>query len=330
MGHREGRTGAILVALMLALGAKAPAAEPPAKDAAAPAALRFLPKARQMSTYSTGARFEVTTQDVTFEAPEAYQIGFSFWAGKMKGQKRSEICDMTTITQGVGESGEVPFRRTIPRFDIELVQSGQVYQPGVGVSKILATQVWEGSLDRFGNVKEMRKVAGEDNQEIAALAIPEMSRAFPEITGPRDLKVGEAFKDERIVRLPTKLNIAGLEHVTIKWTREYTLKSQAGGLATFEVKTAYSADPAFKPEMENTSCQVSGGGSGEAIFEIRRGVFVRSRLPSTMLIDIEAPLRPLPDQPATSVGLKGKSHVQLELLLAAEQTVKRTWGEDTD
>jgi hypothetical protein len=278
MDRRTGWIGGVVAALIFAVAASAaPGAATPAKEPAAPAPLRFLPKSRLMSTYDLGARFEISTLDITFDAPEAYQAGFNFWASRMKGQKRSEVCQMMTVTQGAGETGAVSFRRTIPKFDIELIKNGEVFAPGVGVGKNVATLVWEGSLDPFGNVKEMRKTAGEENAEVAELAIPEMSRVFPETSGPRELKVGEGFKDERVVRLPTKLNIAGLEKVTIKWTREYTLKSLADGIATFDVKTTYANDPAFKPEMERTTCQVSGGGSGEAVFEIKRGVFVSSR-----------------------------------------------------
>jgi|SRR5262245_17338901 len=334
MGHRTGWAGVFAAALLLALATRAPAAEPPteppAKAAPAPGTLRILTKARQMSTYNLGTRFEVGTQDITFEAPAVYQPGFDFWASKMKGQKRSEVCDITTITQGVEKDGDVPFRRTIPKFDIEVLQSGEIFAPGLNIGKALATFAWEGSLDRFGNVKEMRKVEGAETDEIKALTIPEMSHVFPEIKEAYDLKVGEGFKDERTVRLPTKLNIAGLEHVTIQWTREYILKSQEAGVATFEVKTTYATDPAFKPEMERTTCQVSGSGTGEATFEVKRGVFLRSRLPSTMRVEIEAPLRPLPEHPETQVSGTGKSHIVLNLLLSGEQTVKRVWGDDTD
>src|SRR3989441_8756497 len=142
-----------------------------------------------------------------------------------------------------------------------------------------------------------------------------MSRLFPEADGPRDLKIGESFKEERVVRLPTKLGIAGLEKLTIKWTREYTLKSIGDGVARFEVKTTYATDPAFKADTDKTTCQISGGGSGGALFEIRRGGFVRSREPASMHIGLEAPLRPLPNQPEAHAGTPGQSHTHLDLLL---------------
>jgi hypothetical protein len=331
MGRRAGPGGVVIVAaIAAAVVSAAPQAPSPPKEPAAPAALRVVPKSRRMSTYTLGARFEITTRDITFEAPAAYQSGFDFWAGRMKGQRKSEVCEMVTVTQDADPSGDVVFRRTIPKYDVELEKQGQIYASERSVERTVAALQWEGRLDPFGNVKEMHKVAGDDGGEVADLAIPEMSRVFPEMKGPLSLKVGDSFKEERIVRLPTKLGIKGLEHVTVQWVREYILKAQQDGVATFEVKTTYANDPAFKPEMDGTTCQIGGGGSGEALFEIKRGVFARSRVPTTMHIDIEAPLRPLPDQPATNVTSVGKSHIQLDLLLSGEQTVKRTWGDDTD
>jgi len=331
MGHRTGPGAAVIIAVIAAaVVSAAPGAQAPPKEPAAPATLRVIPKSRRMSTYTLGARFEITTRDITFDAPAAYQSGFDFLAGRMRGQRKSEVCEMVTITQDADASGDVFFRRTIPKYDIEFQKQGEIFAPGRGIEKTVAALQWEGKLDPLGNVKEMHKVAGDDGGEVADLAIPEMSRVFPELKGPLSLKLGDSFKEERIVRLPTKLGIKGLENVTIQWAREYTLKSQQDGLATFEVRTTYANDPAFKPEMDGTTCQISGGGSGEALFEIRRGVFLRSRVPTSMQIDIEAPLRPLPDQPATNVTSVGKSHILLDVLLSGEQTVKRAWGDEPD
>jgi len=73
-----------------------------------------------------------------------------------------------------------------------------------------------------------------------------------------------------------------------------------------------------------------GGGSGTATFEVRRGVFQQSRMPSSMHIDIEAPLRPLPDHPETERASTGKSHIDLDLLLSGQQKVQRLWGDEPD
>ena len=94
MGQRTVRAGVFAAALLLALAGRAPAAEPPAKETAAPGTLRILAKARQMSTYKLGTRFEVGTGDITFEAPAAYKSGFDYWASSMRG--RSEARSATS------------------------------------------------------------------------------------------------------------------------------------------------------------------------------------------------------------------------------------------
>src|SRR5262245_17002066 len=96
-------------ALPLTQGAEAPVTPP--------GTLHFRPKARPLSTYTSEARFEIGVRDVTFEVPEGYRDSFSFWSGRMKGQKRSETCEMLTMTEEAGENGRVPFRRTVPKYD---------------------------------------------------------------------------------------------------------------------------------------------------------------------------------------------------------------------
>lgn len=306
-------------------------AAPPKEPAAT--VLHFVPKARPNSTYTFDGRFDVVSRDISFEAPDAYKDGFAFWAGRMKGQERSEVYEMITITREADASGKVPFRRLIPKFNLEFEEQGRPFAALGTLEKDIVTMIWEGTLDPSGNLSEKRKVGGKDNPEIDSLAIAEMDRIFPSVEGARDIRIGEGFKEDRVVPLSTKLNIAGLEEVTFKVTREYTLKSLANGLATFDVKTTYANDPGFKPKAENTSCSIhggSGGGAGEAVFEVNRGVFLRTRMPSSMRIDIEAPLRPLPGHPETDRPSMGKSHIDLDIVLFGEQTVKRVWGEDQD
>jgi len=248
----------------------------------------------------------------------------------MKGQRRSEVFEMTTMTQDTNDKSLVTFRRTIPKFDVEMERQGEFMASPPELEQSVASLVFEGTLDHFGNVKEFKKTAGSDDTELGSLAIPEISRLFPEVDGPHDYRTGDGFKEERTVRLPTKLAIAGLESVTYKVIREYALKSLQGGLATFDVRITYADDPAFKPGAEKTSLRITGGGSGTAVFEPGRGVFQESRLPTSMRIDIEAPLRPLPDHPETAKAPTGKTHVDLDLLVAGRQTVRRVWGDDTD
>src|SRR6266849_7371582 len=128
--------GAFVAAVLTAAGAEAPKTKPPsppsaakpegARTSAPESVLRFLPKVRAMSTYSLGARFEIGTKSVTFEAPEAYKPGFEFWSKRMRGQKRSEVYEMTTMTQDANDSGLYPFSRTVPRFDLEIQREGEI------------------------------------------------------------------------------------------------------------------------------------------------------------------------------------------------------------
>lgn len=343
MGHGYGPgsvVGAAVLAAVVATGAgaaappKKPAAPGPVKTGesvpAAPAVLHLRPQARQMSTYTLEGRFEITAREVSFEAPEAYRDGFKFWSDRMKGQKRSEVCEMLTITQDADGNGVVPFRRTLPKYDVEFERQGQIFTPGTSLERDVATFVWEGTLDPYGNVKTMNMVTGKDDPQYNDLAIPEISALFPRIEGARDLKVGESFKEERVARLPTKLNISGLEKITLRIDRVYILKSVSSDVATFEIKTTYATDPAFKSSEEKTTCSISGGGSGEAVFEIKRGVFQESRQPTSMHVDIVAPLRPLPNHPETQTPTLGKTHIDLDLLQTGRQTVKRVWGEEPD
>jgi len=312
----------------------APAATPaqsPGPKVGGAQVLHLAPKARPNSTYSLAARFDIANRDVTFEAPDAYKQGFDYWAGHMKGQTRSEVYEITTVTQDADKSGRVPFRQTIPKFDLEYERQGQMFAVSDQIEKDLRTYIWEGTLDPSGNLSEKRKVSGKANPEIDGLQIPEIDRIFPTVKEAKDLKIGENFKDQRVAPLLTKLNILGLEEVTVTLTRVYTLKSIANGLATFDVKTSYANDPAFKATTENTSCTIrsgTGNGAGEAVFEIERGVFVSTRMASSMRIDIEAPLRPLPGHPETDKPGLGKSHIDLDLVFFGSQTVKRLWGDD--
>lgn len=306
----------------------APAA--PSKTTSTGTALRLTPKARVMSTYTLECRFEVFTKNVTFDVPQAYQDSFAFWTGRMTQNKRMEVIEIVTSTSESNQNGSVPFKRTVPKFNLELEKKGQPLTPYGPLEKQVTSLAWAGSLDRFGNVKEIRKVAGPDNPEVDGVAFPQFDAVFPELQGPREIRVGEAFTETRVLPLPTRVNVLGLEQTTVRLTREYILKETSGSQATFEVKVTYANDSGNPPKAPDTTCLIAGGGTGQAVFDTRRGVFLSANLPSAMTIDIEAPLRPLPDKPETAHPGKGKTHIDLELLVAGLQTVQRTWGEDQD
>src|SRR6266566_5106927 len=128
----------IIGLLVTAWAAAAPAADTP-KTAPPPAALHFVPKARPNSTYTVEGRFDIVNRNVTFEAPDAYKDGFDFWASRMKGQKRGEVYQITTVTQEADASGKVPFRRNIPKFDLEFERQGQPYAAASTLERDLRT-----------------------------------------------------------------------------------------------------------------------------------------------------------------------------------------------
>jgi hypothetical protein len=316
--------------VLLALFSLPAAAAPPAK-AAAPT-LHFAPKARKLSTYTSEIRFEITTRAVTFDAPPAYQKSFDFWAGRMRGQKKSELIQLVLATQDREADGTVPFRRTAPRYQVEYETRGESAAPYSTIEKDVKSQVWEGQLDPLGNVTAIRLTAGKDNPDFTNLSLPMIERCFPTIDGPRDLKVGDSFTEIAKVRSPAPLNISGLQEVGLQITRAYVLKeiSGDGRLATFVIKASYAADPGTPSKAPDTTLVIGGGGVGEAVFEIGKGVFLSSRLPTVMTMDVSAPLRPLPDAPETAKAGTGKTHIDLELLLSAQQAVQRTWGEEEE
>jgi len=96
------------------------------------------------------------------------------------------------------------------------------------------------------------------------------------------------------------------------------------------VTISYANDPAALSKAPGTTCMLSGGGEGTAEFDVRRGVFLAMRVPSTLKIDIAAPLRPLPEHPEMKEAGSGKTHIEVDLLLSAQQLVKRVWGEESD
>ncbi|MGH9798483.1 MAG: hypothetical protein ACRD5D_10055, partial [Candidatus Polarisedimenticolia bacterium] len=300
-------------------------------SAAAPAApARLVPKARRMSTYSLRIRFEVATKDVSFTAPPDYQESFAFWTGKMKGQKRSELFEFVTLTQEARQDGSVPFRRTLPRFNMDLEKGGVPFQPYGPLQGQVQTMEWEGLLDPLGRVREIKVITDADNEEAKLLAWAQVDHAFPILEGPTEVAQGGSFTETLSLPMPQRLNVLGLEEIRHRVERRYTLRARGGDLASFEVQVVYALDPATPAQAPGTTCTITGGGAGEAVFNLRRGVFVNTRLPTTMRIDIEAPLRRLPHQPEGSDPGKATTRIDLDLMLIGNLDVKRLWGEEDD
>jgi hypothetical protein len=336
---RAARLAAALpVVLGLAWAAPARSATPARPKPAAPPAVprqeippvTLVPKARSMSTYTLLGRFEVHNKNVTFDTPPAYQESFAFWTGRMVGQKRLEVFELVTVTQEAGADGSVPFRRRLPRFNLEMEKKGVPFAPFGPVQTAATSLEWEGTLDRLGRVTAIKAVKESTEPEVKELAFEQMERLFPVLDGPVEIKVGGNFVETLSMQMPQRLNILGLEAIRLQVRRTYTLKQVERTNALFDVSVEYALDPKTPPQEARTTCVVSGGGRGEALFDLRRGVFLSTRLPTTLTLDIEAPLRRLPDQPEGHDPGTGKTRIELEVLATGNQTVKRLWGEEID
>ena len=309
-------------------GATPQAAAAPVAPAAA--TIHFAPQAQGSASYTLNAHFDVMTKEVTFDAPPAYKESFAFWSARMKGNRRNELYEFVTLTEEPAADKTVHFRRVLSRFQVDLERNGETLAPMTMASKDMTGQAWEGTLDPFGNIKDVRRVAGEDTGDMAELATPYVMEIFPFVDGPRDLKVGETLKSSVVLPLPSPLHMPGLENVRVLLTRELTLQQVGGNLARFEVKTTYADAPApeGKGPSGGASCKVSGGGTGVMNFDLRRGVFLTADQPGDMTLEISAPLRPLPDHPETEKAGNGKSRIELRINTTGGLVVHRLVGED--
>jgi hypothetical protein len=68
---------------------------------------------------------------------------------------------------------------------------------------------------------------------------------------------------------------------------------------------------------------LKGSGKGEVVFNLDDGFFTSGRIPASITIDIEAPLRRLPGQPEDQDPGTAKNHIQMLLTLSGKVTVAR-------
>jgi hypothetical protein len=68
---------------------------------------------------------------------------------------------------------------------------------------------------------------------------------------------------------------------------------------------------------------LKGTGKGEVIFNLEDGAFTSGRIPASITIDIEAPLRHLPGQPEGQDPGTAKNHIEMMLTLSGKITVAR-------
>ena len=304
---------------------KKPAAVPPA----AGAAVTLTPRAWSRSAYSFEGRLESAIQDVTFDTPDAYKENFTFWANRMKGTARTELIQYVTSTRDAAESGEIPYHRQVSRYMLDLSEHGQVKTMGGKLNRDVQLLAWDGNLDPKGHMADQKRVAGpEDMTEVERLAFPLLDRILPLLDAPQPVKVGESFTVEQTLPLPSRMSVNGLEDAAARLTRVLTLKEVRGRQAVFAVKASYALDPSTPAKAPRTTCTIGGGGDGEAVFDLDSGFFMSARIATTMLIDIEAPLRPLPGQPEGTDPGTGKSHMVLSLNMFGKQSVTQMFGGD--
>lgn len=303
------------------------AAGPPGLPAGA-SDLRLAPQAPPRSSFEFSGRIKINNRDVSFEVPPDYQESFSFWTGKMIGIVKEEKVEFITITRDAAADGSVPFRRQIPRYALEIMKPGKhVANLPRHVRRAVTSKVWEGTFDRYGNVIAMEETAGDEDESIKDLSFPFLHHLFPSVAGPMDLKIGEGFTTRTKSDLPTRLTINGFENAGLILTRTYTLHEVGPEKAVFGMTMTYEADPDRPPAREGTTYVISGSGRGEAVFDIRQGVFIISKLSSNLTIDIEAPLRRLPTQAEDFDPGLGSTRIVLGVQMKGERTVTRLFGE---
>jgi hypothetical protein len=296
--------------------------------AAAPETVRIVPRVHPESSYTFEGTVETFTKDITFDMPPEYEDSFSFWTTRMKGIKKSERIEFLTLTREAREDGTVPFRRIAPRYMVSFMHDGRPSYPYGSVEQDVSSQVWEGTLDPQGHVRTMKRVKGADNPDLAYLGYPLLDHLFPRPDGPREVAPDKPFTDVTSMPMPAQLTIRGLDAVRLQVTRDYVLKNNGNGQVEFTVKVAYALDPATPPTEPETTCVISGGGTGTATFDVRRGVFVKARMPTRLIIDIEAPLRKLPNMAEDEDPGLGKIHLEMFVTIAGKQKVDRIFGED--
>ena len=305
-----------------------PPPAPRPKPPAAPVKVTIAPKVWTGATYSFEGRVETGVSNVTFEAPPAYQESFGFWTNRMKGSSRTELIQHLTTTREQATEGLLPFRRQVSRYNMDMNDHGQIKTAGGPFMKDVPTLAWEGSFDAHGNVTGMKRIAGpEDTAALDRLAFPLLDHLFPRLDGARDITTGESFAQEMTMPLPSKLSITGLESTAAHLTRRYTLREVRGQQAVFDVALLYAVDPTTPPTAPRTTCVITGGGEGEAVFDLTDGIFVSASQKTQLVIDVEAPLRHLPDQPPDADPGTAKSHMVINLSLSGKQKMARLFDD---
>lgn len=299
------------------------------KTTAAPS-LHMAPRVHAQAVYEFEGRVEIQNRDATFVAPPAYRESFAFWTERLKGAGKRELIRILTVTREADDEGKVPFQRKVPRFQVEISQGGQWMTSRSTIPEDVRSLVWDGALDRLGNVTVMNRVEGDESGSVEHLSFPLLDYLFPRLDGPRDIDVGTGFTDAVSIPLPSRLNIDGLEDIRAVLTREYVLEKIDSAVARFKVSASYALDPDTPPQAPDTTCVIGGSGAGHAVFDVKDGVFLEGQLISKMTFDVEAPLRPLPDQKEGEADGKASTHLAISVKLNGKQKVAGILGSGSD
>jgi hypothetical protein len=296
------------------------------KQPAAPVAL--IPKCWDRSIYNLDGRVTTGVSDASFEAPPAYRESFAFWTARMKGGQRTELIQLLTTTREPAEGGHLPFHRQVSRFQVDIMEQGQIKQPAGPLSQKVSDLRWEGTLDRECNLRDIALIGKPDNpDEIDQLSFGLLDRLSPRLGQRRDMKPGDSYTETIAIPLPQRLSVKGLDAIGVILSRTLTLREVHANEAVFNLAVTYKGDPATPPTEPRTTCTIGGGGTGEATFDRTDGLFIRARMESRMTIDLEAPLRRLPDQPEDVDPGTAKSHIDLAINISGTQVVTRLFSE---
>ena len=304
----------------------APGSKQPPAPAVAPVAL--IPKCWDRSIYNLDGRVTTSVNDVSFEAPPAYHDSFAFWTSRMKGGQRTELIQLLTTTREPAQDGNLPFHRQVSRFQVDIMEQGQIKTPAGPLSQNVSDLRWEGALDRECNLRDIGLIGQPVHpDEIDHLSFGLLDRLSPRLGKRRDMKPGDSYTETIAFPLPQRLSIKGLDGIGVVMSRTLTLREVHANEAVFQLAVTYQGDPATPPTEPRTTCTIGGGGTGEATFDLTDGLFIRAQMESRMTIDLEAPLRRLPDQAEDVDPGTAKSHIDLAVNISGTQLVTRLFSE---
>jgi hypothetical protein len=167
------------------------------------------------------------------------------------------------------EEGAIAFEATLTELGVSLRLEGEETPVSAETLAPLQGLSLGGSMDARGRLSQVRVLSGggagaaQTGEEMAAL-----SPVLPE--GP--LAPGESFQWKRAVVFPAPLGLG--EEIEGTVTVTYTLRKASKRKAHFDVRAEINLAPGEAAE----ALALSGGGEGEAVFDLEGGYFTTSEL----------------------------------------------------